>query len=161
MRSVKNKIIVAGSAFLLSLLLAPTAFPCSCNIEKHRTDFRRANAVFLGQVVGIDRGIDRTERFSEGVIYSARFKVERVWKGSRKSEVAVFVKIYLFNCGGRFDFQPGEKYLVYVFNDENKLVTYTECSRTRPYSRSSVETDKELKQLGSFWFRLFARVNPF
>jgi len=163
MASVKHKITVAGSALLLSLLLASTAFPrsCECYIQKHRADFRRAKAVFVGQVIDIDRRRTTPERLSEGATYSAKFKVERAWKGAWKSEVAVFARRYFLSCGGGFDFQPGEKYLVYVFDDHSELVAYTECSRTRPYSRSSFETDKELKQLDSFWFRLFAKAIPF
>jgi len=64
-------------------------------------------------------------------------------------------------CDGKFAFQQGEKYLVYLFEEKKELVASVTCSRTRPYSRSSVETEKELKQLDSFRFRLFARVNPF
>jgi len=163
MRSVKSKITVAGSAFLLSLLLASSVFPrsCECYTQKHRTDFRRAKAVFVGQVIDIDGKRKTPERLSEGATHSAKFKVERAWKGAWKSEVAVFARRYFLTCGGGFDFQPGERYLVYVFDDHNELVAYTECSRTRPYSRSSFETDKELKQLDSFWFRLSARVIPF
>jgi len=157
MRSVKNKIKVAGSAFLLSLLLAPATFPCTCIIQKHRADFRRARAVFVGQVVGIDRNRLIPERLSGSVIYSAKFKIEKAWKGSWKSEIAVFTSRE-FACGG-FDFQPGEKYLVYVF--EGELVAFTSCSRTRPYSRSSDQKDKELKQLDNFWFGLFAKAIPF
>ena len=163
MPGVKNKITVAASAFLLSLLLAPAVFPrpCECDVQKHRADFRRAKAVFVGQVIDVDRKRTMPTRLSEGATYSAKFKIERVWKGAWKSEVAVFARRYFLSCGGGFDFQLGEKYLVYVFDDENALVAYTECSRTRPYNRSSLETDKELKQLDSFWFRLFAKATPF
>lgn len=156
MFGVKNKITVTVSAFLLSLLWAPTVFPCTCIIPKHRTDFRKAKAVFVGRVIDIDKKRTIPERLSGGVIYSAKFEIEKAWKGFSKSEIAVFVW-YDFGCGG-FDFKPSEKYLVYVF--DNELVAYTSCSRSRLYKASSVEIDKELKQLDSFWFRLFARVNP-
>jgi hypothetical protein len=153
---MKSKIAVAVTSFLFPLLWTPVAFPCTCIIKKHRTDFRQAKAVFVGRVIEIDRNRMIPERLSGGVIYSARIRIEKAWKGSRKSEVAVFTWRD-FGCGG-FDFQPSEKYLVYVF--DNELIAYTTCSRTRHYERSSDETDKELKQLDSFWFRLFARVNP-
>jgi hypothetical protein len=107
MYTVKNKTKVSVSAFLLSLLLAPEAFPCTCIIHNHRTDFRRAKAVFVGKVIDIDKNRPIPERLSGDAIHSsAKFNIEKTWKGS--------------------------------------------C-----------EADKELKQLGSFWFRLFARVNPF
>jgi len=153
----KNKITVTVSIFLSLLLWEPTAFPCTCNIQKHRADFRKAKSVFVGRVIDVDRKRTIPERLSGGVVYSAKFEIEKAWKGSSKSEVAVFVWRD-FGCGG-FDFQLSEKYLVYVF--DNEWVAYTACSRSRPYIRSSVETDKELKQLDSFWFRLCARLNPF
>src|SRR5262245_41754363 len=104
MRSVSRKASMAVSAFLFSLLLAPAAFPCTCIIPKHRTDFRRAKAVFVGQVIDIDRKSNISERLSEAVIYSAKFKVEKPWKSSLRSEIAVFAWRD-FGCSG-FDFQP-------------------------------------------------------
>ncbi|HKC86205.1 MAG TPA: hypothetical protein VKG02_09545, partial [Blastocatellia bacterium] len=121
MRSAKSKIIVAVSAFLFLLLLAPAAFSCTCPDTKHRADFRRAKAVFVGQAIDIDwkRGIP--ERFT---IYSAKFKIEKAWKGSWKSEaeVPVFIRRTFSGCDGKFAFQPGEKYLVYLFEEKNELV---------------------------------------
>jgi hypothetical protein len=115
--------------------------------------------VFVGQLIDTDRKRAIPERLSGGVIYTAKFKIEKAWKGSWKSEVSVFSGRD-FACGG-FDFRPGEKYLVYVLDVEKDLVAFTACSRTRPYSRSSVEADKELKRLDSYWFRLFAKAIPF
>jgi len=160
MRSVNSKITVAISAFLFSLLLAPAAFSCTCPDTKHRVDFRRAKAVFVGQVIDIDRKGAIPERLQPNVIYSAKFKIEKAWKGSLKSEVALFVRRSFSGCDRNFDFQQGEKYLVYVFDEEDELVISVTCSRTRPHGLSSVEENKELKQLDSFWFRFFARVNP-
>jgi hypothetical protein len=70
------------SMLLFSLLFgnAATVSPCSCAGYTERETFRKADYVFLGQVVEIaDSGQDY-------FVYAVKFKVEKQWKGARKAE---------------------------------------------------------------------------
>ena len=73
--------------------------------------------------------------------YSFVFEVEGLFKGALSSEVAVLTGIGRGDCG--YQFQVGEKYLVYAYG-KNGLETNI-CTRTTNLSRA----DADLGELGA------------
>lgn len=139
---------------LLLTVLTVQAAACSCDIRSHERDLREAHAVFVGRVLQIganETGDEETRRFAP---FKVTFEVEKGWKG-KKGEVAVVTDNNGPPCGG-FRFEKGERYLIYAFGKE--LETATACSRSRPLNRADQDRQKEMDQLGSVWFRFWARV---
>jgi uncharacterized protein (DUF2147 family) len=75
---------------------------------------------------------------------SVRFKVIQYWKGRGGQEVEVHSEQGVLSCN-LFQFQKGEKYLVYAYGKH--LVVYTGSSRSAPLSWDGYVTD-ELRMLG-------------
>jgi hypothetical protein len=70
----------------------------------------------------------------EVILYEAKFKVERIWKGEGKDEITMWLRgkdnkgnYIITSCD--FEFRKGEQYLVYAYLAEGKLRTHV-CSRT-------------------------------
>jgi hypothetical protein len=147
-------IVFAGLFITLS---AAEAGACTCVIVKHRTEYRRARAVFIGEVISRDVRPTLPERLKDwGIDEEVEFEVERIWKGPKVPRLRVFVDYDLTGCGG-FIFRVGQKYLIYAF--ERELVTSTACSRSRPLSWEDEQSRKEMRQLRSRVFRLFAKLD--
>jgi hypothetical protein len=143
-----------GWVLILLVLLFRTGNACSCEIHSHARDFRAARAVFIGRVLEVslnDSGDAEVRRFAP---YKIKLAVEKSWMGNR-SQITVISNNGGPGCGG-FEFRQGERYLVYAFGKE--LQAWTSCTRTRPIDRMREDSQKELAQLGSFWFRWKARV---
>lgn len=135
-------------------------FSCTCGYVSPRTFYRKANAIFIGQVIGIGEGLNS----SYGVpVYPVTFKVEKSWKGQKNSEITI--STYDVNvvdstrvCGG-FNLVQGEKYLVYAYGKKLSVSTSSCSPPTLPVSSQSASD--EIKRLNSLWFRLKARLIPF
>jgi hypothetical protein len=137
---------------LLSVLLASTtdANACSCEGQSQREKFRKADYVFLGEVVDI------TESSVKEFAYAVRFKVERQWKGAKLSESVVHFTFDSPGWCGDLNLAKGERFLIYAYREKQKLVSYTDCG---PNMNAEYAADS-IKKLNSVWFRSFARAYP-
>jgi hypothetical protein len=150
-------IITTILIFTLCVLNAPLTFACSGEIQSHRRDFREARAIFIGRAAKIIAKPRVPEGYASGEIdYTVRFEIERRWKGARGSEVTILVHSPV-TCS-KFNFQEGQRYLVYAFGRD--LVSTTIFTRSRPIEREDEETHKDMRELNSFWFRAWSRI-PF
>jgi hypothetical protein len=70
-------------SFTLFAVSGSSAYACSCANPSQREKFRKADCVFLGEVIGI------TDSNVEGFIWAAKFKVEKLWKGPKIPEPIV------------------------------------------------------------------------
>ena len=140
MKSLTHSVL----AFLTLPLCASVVFACTCAENSARSDFRRAKAIFVGEVVSNHDG--------PGGI-KITFKVEKQWKGHQQKEFTA-----LWDgpgpCGG-FLFEQGRKYLVYARGD--KMWIYTGCDRTARIEHAQ----DDIRKLNSAWFRFYARLIPF
>lgn len=151
--------ILARSILVVGALIVSTqaVYPCTCAAIGQRRAFKKASAVFIGRVVEINPY--QGEPFEYGpfpISQSVKLKVEKSWKGAEQPEIIVLSEKYFGWCGG-FNFQAGDKYLLYAFSHDGKLVTHSVCTRSSPLS----EATGQVKRLNNFWFRLFARTYPF
>lgn len=153
--------------FLLTLAVlaisAPAAHGCTCDaLPKASTAFRKARAVFMGQVIGKTQSklpanwdSDTMPMVSDVVT----FRIEKQWKGIRQSEVEAWIDLRFLNCSS-MQFRQGERYLIYADSYKGSLVVYW-CDRAAlTESLSSEWAQKRVRQLNSFWFRMRARLFP-
>ena len=134
---MKSLIIVSCIIGLLAFHTS-VVYPCSCIYGSARQELRKAKAVFVGQVIEIYSGSGREE-------YPAivELKVERYWKGIKKSEtIEVLSDLGLHSCHPVL-YKKGARYLVYAYKNKGKLVT-TGCTRTKEIE----EATEDMKELG-------------
>ena len=152
--------VIAVLALTGFILVPPAALGCSCvYLPKHSTAFRKASAVFIGEVVSTSRPKlpgNWDSEHAPPVMDFVTFKVERRWKGARKSEVDAWVDMR-FNCGS-LRFRVGEKYLVYADSYKGSLVIYWCEKASLTESLSSEGAQQRVKQLNSRQFRMRARL---
>jgi hypothetical protein len=132
-------------AFVLGLLIITTsaAHACSCEPLSQGKAFRKAKAVFMGQVIEINQLTRREDRTGELFYpYAVKFKVEEYWKGVKTSEIIVLSDQGLLPCHiGKF--VVGESYLVYAYG--KKLLAPINCDRSRSVGAAS----EDLQKLGN------------
>lgn len=89
LKNTKNINLAICMTSLLALF-APTSFACFCSVPDLPKAYEQANAVFVGEVVGIipprtsDEKAPLADRF-----YTIKFEVEKSWKGVSSREVSV------------------------------------------------------------------------
>ena len=129
-------------AFVFGLLIitASAALACSCEPPSQGKAFRRAKAVFMGQVIEINQLKYREDRPGELFYpYAVKFKVERYWKGVKTSEIIVLSDQGLLPCHiGKF--VVGERYLVYAYG--KNLLAPINCDRSRSLDAASEDLQK-------------------
>lgn len=97
---------------------AATVYPCSCDFWKPEKKFRKARAVFVGEVVAI--GSNDKDEFATVAI---KFKIDRYWKGIKEPFITVVsAPGVCCTCGLRV--RVGQKFLIYAFKtDDDQLET--------------------------------------
>jgi len=113
--------------------------------------------VFSGIVLKIASNNTDDPEFARDLPYTVTFRVLKSWKGSARSELLVYTDNGLGGCGGT-KFQIDEQHVVYVDDYEGKLDASTGCRRTRVIGPKNEESDKEIRQLNSRWFRVWSRI---
>ena len=69
-----------------------TVDACTCSAPSPRQAFRDAAVVFIGQV--LETGLNPDNEFREkGYVSQIKFKIEKSWKGSDRSEIIVFFRL--------------------------------------------------------------------
>jgi hypothetical protein len=125
---------------LLPLLVALVVFSgearaCTCaGGAPPCQSYWQASAVFVGQVVGVST-VGAEEGAGESKYKykrrSFRFAVERALRGVRGTSVEVLTGQGGGDCG--YDFERGERYVVYAHLDEKQgRLSTSICTRTRP-----------------------------
>lgn len=133
------KLLNASMKFKKILLITSLVFlanpaivsACSCmNPGTPTEELQKADAVFSGQVIDIQ---ENSYEFYPGVFageYQVKIQVDNYWKNANQSELDVYTNLESTACG--YDFELGEKYLVFAYaNDEDRLST-SWCSLTQP-----------------------------
>ena len=147
--------LVAGSAALewvamrrlplalliLALFSSLDVQACSCvGRDPFRQQFERADAVFVGRVVGVkDRFhvfrrlwmyfLDATGRdYERHYGYAYTFSVERVWRGPGARTVTILTGRGGGDCG--YPFERGRDYLVYGYRNDSDVWSTDICTRT-------------------------------
>ena len=115
--------------------------------------YERSRAVFLGEVVKIDKPLTtEVEAPLKDRLHKVTFKVEFSWKGAGFREVGLHDFVVLSDQGKASDcfswgkFVEGEKYLVYADETPDKDLVVQLGNRTALLSNASADL-KELRRL--------------
>jgi hypothetical protein len=150
-------------SFFLIVLVYSSAMACECEIHKHRIDFRRATAVFIGTVTSITEPAvpedieDMKPQFSRLI----KLKVDKRYKGGSIENEAVWSYEIPYSCGG-FTFEVGKQYLIYIYRaQKGSRYATTACTRSRPMESGGDLLNEELNDLNRWTFRTWAVIWPF
>lgn len=100
-------------------------------------ELQRSTAVFSAKTVDINES-------KSGNGYDIKFDVERVWKGTFDDIAVIFTPSSGDLCG--YEFEEGEKYLVYAYKSDGPLHTSI-CNRTTPLA----DAQEDLEFLDTAW----------
>jgi hypothetical protein len=135
------------SAVLIAGLDVPASPICDCfEYPSHRAEFGKAKAVFVGEVVKIDKTTDPPTALASEVSYAVTFRLEQRWKGAQDSKIIVWIHATHELCA-RWQFQQGVKYLVYATSYHGNLMMSGWCSRTRLLETNDATALREFKEL--------------
>lgn len=143
--------------FCIVVLSASEAYSCTCAGTSQHSAFRKSHAVFVGKFV--EYGEAPKDKESP---FPIKFKIEKMWRGKIKPEIIIYTfDLGLSACGEGFVL--GQRYLIYAYG--NKLVAHLVCGPSHKIIMDNKYTDykdqeKELGNLDSISFRLFARLWP-
>lgn len=140
-----KKILLLGTS--LFLLGANAAMACKCAPTTPQQSLERANAVFSGKVIDVDKSSNPSEA------NRITFEVSKVWKGTNKQKLVITTSSSSASCG--YSFQEGKEYLVYASTQDNKLQTGS-CSGTK----SLADARADLAALGRGETPTVASSNP-
>ena len=106
---------------------------CFCVFPEVADSFARADAVFVGKVLEIER-TSATETSKSERLFAIKFKVEKSWKGDSEEQRVLAAQGDL-GCFIYPVFSKGERYLVYAdpayFKPKrNKVLVVNLCNRT-------------------------------
>ena len=129
---------------------------CRCAyVQKPAPEFvaeqrSKALAVFSGEVLATD-------------FEKVRFKIQKIWKGEIKDELQMSTggkkindELFELPSSCNYNFQKGEKYLVFAFGDSFDEMKATKCNLTNKLDKAK-ETEKILD---SFFPEEKATENP-
>jgi hypothetical protein len=138
MSPVSRYVFICIGIVAFSLTFAHDAIACECLASPGPcAEFGRADAVFVGRVVGIKE----TTSKPIGTEFTAQFAVEQSFKGLSSTQKTVEVSTggVFGECG--YKFKAGQRYFVFADQSSGKLVTSI-CSYTQP--AAGAEDDLEL-----------------
>ena len=137
---------------LLVISCVSTALSCSCADPSQAEKFRKAEVVFLGQITAVSE--HRPTSKDDHFINSVSFKVEKQWKGSKKSAISVLLGIDMPEMCGDMSLIIGQRYLMYAYHEKDELISYADCGP----NIQAENAKSDIKNLNSFWFRLRSRL---
>lgn len=118
-------------------VMAPAAQACRCVTPGPPCDsYGTASAVFVGTATSVRRAEPAPEGSVQPLNYSRVFKfsVDQAYLGVAGTEIEVVTGSGGGDCG--YDFNIGERYLVYAYLYQNTL-SASICSRTRPFTQAN------------------------
>ncbi|MFC5405845.1 hypothetical protein [Cohnella soli] len=131
---------------LLSIVVGLISFPekkayaCSCAGSSVKEKLERSGAIFVGTVV--KRG--GTKKSQHGKLRQYTFAVQQAWKGVSGPRISIYsYDGSSSSCG--FEFDKGQSYLVYSYEDKDRTLQTNLCSGNVPLAQA----DQDIQQLGA------------
>ncbi len=136
---------------------------CVCEIVPHRTDFRRAVAVFTGTVSSV-QNLSPPEDILAMQPQQTRhvsLVVGKRYKGAKTATEELWSYEIPLSCGG-FQFQVGKGYLLYVKRAHGgSRYVPTACSPSGQLIARDDWLEARLIDLDKWTFRFWSRIWPF
>ncbi len=127
------------ASLLLIFTAATQAIACSCAGAMRPCEaYGDAAAIFVGTVT-LSTNITVKEVGFETTKRKVRFHVDRALKNVESSDVEVLTNWGEAACG--YGFRLGGQYVVYAYSDNNKTLTTSICTRTRPLSEAAEDLE--------------------
>jgi hypothetical protein len=120
--------------------------------------------------VAEDPSRDRSliQNYSASDKYSETLEVVRGFKGTHKKLINITFDMEGVKSAGMcpllYHFEINREFLVFAYGKDYEVQTACSDTHAIPTDKESFgyeDTQEEIKKLGSFWFRLRARLNPF
>ena len=117
----------------ISSWFSGNAYACSCEYPSSPDDaLKNSDAVFSGKVLSLqETNTGYMKSSADPVVVT--FEVDDVWKGPQTKTITVSTAASSASCG--YEFQEGEKYIVYANGQESSLSTGL-CSRTTLFANA-------------------------
>jgi hypothetical protein len=141
--AARTKVVFLAVALVANLAVASTlglreAHACTCAIFPLEKEIRASDAVFSGEVQGIDEGVTAPDgRSIRGKI---TLDVQESWKGVSAQSVDVYGQGDGVNCYNMFE--RGETYLVYAARADEEGDAYLKniaCGATKPLTDAGAD----------------------
>lgn len=129
---------------------APSVHSCSCAGYSEREKFRKADYVFIGQVLEI------ADSNLEDFVYAVKFKVEKQWKGSKRLEQIVNFDFDTPGMCGDLNLAKDKRFLVYAYRKKDGIVSHTDCGPNMKLEHAAAS----VKKLNNPMYRFFVRLYP-
>ena len=151
MHNIKTLLHIAIVTGVLVVCSAPVE-ACSCAEPSQREKFRKADLVFVGEIVEFHylKDVPKDSDF----VQSVNFTVKRQWKGSKQKQINVLLNLDIPGICNDMPLAVGRRYLMYAYREKEGWVSGTDCGP------NILESDAvgDIKNLNSFWFRFWARL---
>ncbi|WP_154402555.1 hypothetical protein [Nocardioides speluncae] len=142
MRRLVPGLVLAFVGALMSVAVTQLpAHACSCKASDIRQDVERADAVFAGTVISVQRPPDE----NAGVVVVLA-KADRSWKGRVPAQVELTTPASPGSCGVE-DLKAEKKYLFFAQSDDAKL-TIDSCGGTAPLTTALGDSITKLRGAG-------------
>jgi hypothetical protein len=140
-----KKIILLACLVCVFAFSAQRVSACSCAEPSPNAfvGFEVSDAVFVGKAIEV-KEVEIPYKNKAGwftVELEVKFRVERTLKGLEGSEVILRTGSGCCSCG--YEFEKGQKYLVYAYHYKGMLNT-NYCTRTKPLAYAA----KDLEEIG-------------
>jgi hypothetical protein len=153
---MKSRIVII---FATVMFCFSVANGCSCSDPSVRTKIRESDLIFSGEVVKFENLNETANKglFSRLFFYKVLFKVEKRWKGKKKSQIEAYAQYDQPGMCGDLNLDVGQKLLIYAPFENGNYLIYRDCgpNRTLKYA------EDEVKKLNSFPYRLFSVFYPY
>ena len=146
-----KRIVIVFLFLTLFIGSAPSVHSCSCVGHSEREKFRKADYVFIGQVLEI------ADSNLEYFVYAVKFKVEKQWKGSKKPEQIVNFDFDTPGMCGDLNLAKDKRFLVYAYRKKDGIVSYTDCGPNMKIEHAAAS----IKKLHNPMYRFLVRLYPF
>ena len=146
-----------------------TTFACTCVADPLGKRFRKAKAVFIGRAIAAEpQDNSLIQNVTSKDKYSQTLEVVRDFKGVKKRFMSVTFDEENLKRGGMcptlYHFEQNREYLVFAYGKNYEVQTVCSDTWIIPSDKESSGYEQMqgyIKKLGSFWFRVRARLNPF
>src|SRR5215203_46385 len=116
-----KKPIFLVAVIVFFMLSADNIFGCSCLVPSNQPLSRRIKKAYLESAAVFYGEVTEITQKPEDFDLTVKIKVEKSWKNQTRAEVIIHTGRGGGDCG--YNFEVGNKYLVYAYANKNTLET--------------------------------------
>src|SRR5687768_13378452 len=137
---------------------------CTIQIVGLRDEFRKSKNIFIGEVVSVDvvpkDGLPRRLAANWNSLERITFRIKTSWKGDKSGTIEVLSNVAC-DCPMRsLIFERGKEFIIFADRD-NFADACSLRNFDTAHERYKDNLGNDVRRLDNFWFRSWARINPF